>query len=235
MCGRCSITSTLGDLWGRFPLRDEDLAYQARFNIAPTDAVLVVIDEGSRGAGEQPHGEMVTWGLVPFSAKGTKGGGRLINARSETASRNHPFRFPMERRRCLVVADGFYEWRKEGKARRPFRFVVGAGGPFAFAGVWDEWRSPENGEAMRSCSILTTEANDLVSRIHDRMPVILRPEDEARWIDASVRDPAEVQSMLTPYAASDMEGFAVSEVVNSVRNDVRECVEPLVGGERLGA
>ena len=131
-------------------------------------------------------------------------------------------RFPIQRRRCLIVADGFYEWRKDGKARHPFRFVVDDGAPFAFADVWDEWRSPESAAPLRTCSVLTTQANALVARIHDCMPVILRPEDEARWIGASITDPAD-----------RMLAFAVSTVVNSVRNDVAECVEPLVGGERL--
>ncbi len=233
MCGRYSITTALGDLWTRFPLRDENLAYQARFNIAPTDPVLAVIDEGDRGTGPQPHGEMLKWGLVPFNAKDAKSGARLINARSETAARNYSFRFSMERRRCLVVADGFYEWRKEGKARHPFRFVVSDGAPFALAGLWDEWRSPNTDEVLRTCSILTTEANTLVAKIHDRMPVILRPEDEDRWINATTRDPNDVAQLLAPYPASEMEAFAVSTVVNSVRNDVLECIAPIPGGERL--
>ena len=234
MCGRYSITSSLGDLWARFPLHNEDLAYQARFNIAPTDPVLAVIDEGARGDGrQQPHGEMLRWGLVPYHAKDAKAAAKLINARSETAAANHAFRFPIQRRRCLIVADGFYEWRKDGKARHPFRFVVDDGAPFAFAGVWDEWRSPESAAPLRTCSVLTTQANTLVARIHDRMPVILRPEDEARWIDASITDPAEVAALLAPYPADRMLAFAVSTVVNSVRNDVAECVEPLADGERL--
>ncbi len=234
MCGRYSITSTLGDLWARFPIRNEDLAYQARFNIAPTDPVLAVINEGDRGSGlQEPHAEMLRWGLVPHDAEGTRGAARLINARSETAAGNHAFRSPIQRRRCIIVADGFYEWKKDGKARYPFRFVVDDGSPFGFAGVWDQWCSPETGDALRTCSILTTEANALVRRIHDRMPVILRPEDEPRWIDATITDPAVVTDLFAPYPADRMQAFAISTVVNSVRNDVPECIQPLPGGERL--
>jgi putative SOS response-associated peptidase YedK len=235
MCGRYSIVSTLGELWARYSLRNEDMEYQARFNIAPTNRVLTVVDEGNHGSDEQPHGEMLRWGLVPFTAKDMKGGPPLINARSETAAGKYPFRVPMQRRRCLIVADGFYEWRREGKARYPFRFVVGDGAPFAFAGIWDEWKSASSDEVLRTCSILTTQANTLVGQIHDRMPVILRPEDEARWIDSSITDPAEVSSLLVPYPALEMDAFAVSQVVNAVRNDIPECVMPTVGGERLTA
>ena len=233
MCGRYSITTALGDLWTRFPLRDENLAYQARFNIAPVDPVLTVIDEGDRGAGQQPHGEMLKWGLVPYNAKDAKSGAQLINVRAETAARNYSFRVHMERRRCLIVADGFYEWRKEGKARYPFRFVLGDGAPFAFAGIWDEWRSSDTDVVLRTCSILTTEANALVARVHDRMPVILRPEDEDRWVDASTRDPNDLAKLLAPSPASEMDAFAVSTAVNSARNDVPECIAPIRDGERL--
>ena len=220
MCGRYIITADLGSIFVRFGIRDEAMDYRPRYNVAPTDPVPVVLDDGSG-----PHGEMVRWGLVPWWAKDIKVGARMINARAETLATSAAFKEAFQRRRCLVIADGFYEWRKEGKARIPLRIGLRDWDLFAFAGLWESWRSKETGERVRSCSIITCEPNELIEPIHDRMPVILPMEAEADWLDGRVREPEELQRLLAPYPASRMEAYQVSTLANSVKNDSPELIQ----------
>ena len=158
------------------------------------------------------------WGLVPSWADDPKIGNRMINARAETAADKPSFRTAMRRRRCLIVADGFYEWQTIGKRRQPMYIHMRDGRPFAFAGLWESWEGADH-SALESCTILTTSANDLVRPIHDRMPVIIAPADYARWLDPAVQQAEPILPLLRPYPAEEMEAYAVSTRVNSPARD----------------
>ena len=220
MCGRYSLIADLGELARRFEFDGNWLTFDSSYNVAPTQEVLTVVGGETRRAG------YMRWGLIPRWAKKASIGSRMINARAETVAEKPAFREALRRRRCLVLADGFYEWQKVGASRRPMRIFMRTGEPFAFAGLWETWRDPE-GEVVPSCTILTTEANDLLRPIHDRMPVILPREREHFWLDANVNDPAAITDVLTPYPADAMEVYEVSSLVNSYVNDGPEILEPV--------
>ena len=166
------------------------------------------------------------WGLIPSWAKSASGGSRMINARAETLAERPSFRTALQRRRCLVLADGFYEWQGKGSSKRPMRITTASGEPFAFAGLWDGWRDPK-GEVVRSCTIITTSANELLSPIHDRMPVILTRELEPLWLDQDIQASAALTDVLVPHPANVMEAYEVSTLVNSPANDRPEMVVPV--------
>lgn len=220
MCGRYTQTADPDKLAQRFRLQTPGPGMSRRYNIAPTqDAPVVANDDPKRL-------RLMRWGLIPSWAKDEAIGNRMINARAETLAEKPSFKKPFERRRCLVLADGFYEWRKTpGVTKVPMRFVLKSREPFAFAGLWDLWRASD-GKEITSFTIVTTEANDLLRPVHDRMPVILRREDEERWLDSNQADPSRFLPLLRPYPAAEMEGYDVSTVVNSPRNDVPACVAP---------
>jgi len=219
MCGRYTLASTTpAQLRARFPL-GESVRIERRFNVAPGDDVLaVVMREGG------PTGALLRWGLVPPWAEDPRVGFRMINARAETVADKPAYRGPFERGRCLIVADGFYEWRREG-TRQPFHVTKGAGEPFAFAGIRTAWRNPEDpeGELLRSCAIVTTDANAVVRHIHPRMPAILDPDDEQEWLDPGT-PPARLHAMLHPLADGQTHARAVSRAVNDARYDGPECL-----------
>ena len=217
MCGRFSLISEIGELQGRFEFDGAGLPHAPRYNIAPSQPLLAVLNGGERRAAH------LRWGLIPLWAKDSSPGSRLINARAETVAQHNSFRTALAKRRCLVLADGFYEWQRAGKARRPMRIVMKSGEPFAFAGLWDSWRDP-SGEIVRSCTIITTEANDLLRPIHNRMPVILPREMESFWLDHDVDDPGALSSVLAPYPGEEMEAYEVSSLVNRPGNDGPEVV-----------
>jgi len=196
---------------------------QPRFNIAPTQPAPVVRINPLKA---EPERQLVFlhWGLVPSWAKDRTIGNRLINARAETAADKPSFRTALRRRRCLVVADGFYEWKTVGKRRQPMFIHLRDDQPLAFAGLWESWEGA-NHVAMESCTILTTEANDLIRPIHDRMPVIVAPEEYGRWLDPAVQEPGAVQPLLCPYPSEPMEAYAVTTVVNSPARDDERCLE----------
>jgi putative SOS response-associated peptidase YedK len=194
-----------------------------RYNIAPTQEVAAL----RRAEGEEePRLDLLRWGLVPFWAKEPSIGSRMINARGETVASKPAFRAALRRRRCLILADGFYEWKKTGGAKQPFHIRLREDRPFAFAGLWERWEGPEC-ESLRSCAIVTTEPNEMLAEVHDRMPVILPLEDHALWLDPAEQDPARVLPLIRSYPAGEMEAFPVSTWVNSPRNDDPRCVEPL--------
>ena len=216
MCGRFTLADPR-QLALRYDLAElADLA--PRFNVAPTQPVPAVV---STGGGRLVH---MRWGLVPSWAKDLSIGSRMINARAESLETRPAFRDALRARRCLVLADGFFEWKKEGRDRRPFHLRLATAEPFAFAGLWDEWRAPD-GALVRSCTIVTTDPNALVAPLHDRMPAILLAESEARWLDPTVQDLADLVDILQPYPSHLMETFEVAKVVNNVANDVPACVE----------
>ena len=212
MCARFTLGVDISDVFqGRFDslLREADI--QPRYNIAPTQQVLAITNEGARRA------ELMRWGLIPFWAKDPKIGSRMINAVGETAATKPAFRAAYKKRRCLILADGFFEWRKEGKAKIPTYIFLKSREIFAFAGLWETWKSA-SGEWVRSCTIMTTEPNDFIAPIHNRMPVILSEETEPLWLDPMTEGPGILQPLLSPSPAEEMESYLVSTYVNSPHN-----------------
>ena len=226
MCGRYTLTTSVARLGGLFELANRP-NLPARYNIAPTQAVAVVrLEEGLRVLAS------LRWGLIPSWAKDASLGAKMINARAETVAEKPAFRGAFRRRRCLVLADGFYEWRAEGKgAKQPYRMTLKDGEPFAFAGLWETW-TPADGEAVASCTIVTCAANDLLQPPHERMPVILPPGALRDWLDP-VAEAAALQALLRPYPSAAMTFSAVSTRVNSVRNDDPDCIAPLAATRLL--
>ena len=202
MCGRYSLIADIAELGERFEFDGADLTQAPRYNIAPTQMVLTVT------SGDGRHASYMRWGLIPSLAKSDSVGSRMINARAETVAERPSFRNSLQHRRCLVLADGFYEWQRTGKVRRPMRIVMKSGEPFAFAGLWDTWKDPK-GEIVRSCTIITTRANDLLNPIHNRMPVILPREPEGFWLDAGVREAGALSDVLAPYRGEDLDVYEV--------------------------
>ena len=219
MCGRFTLTWNLNELQGRFGFITEQMPLQPKYNIAPTDPVLTIINDGQR------RGEIMRWGLVPFWAKDLKIGSRMVNAVGETAASKPAFRNAFKKRRCLVLANGFYEWKKDGKLRTPIYLTLKSGDPMAFAGLWEIWKSPD-GEYVRSCTIVTTTPNSLIEPVHNRMPVILSEESEALWLDPLTEDPKVLEPLLIPAPPELMRSQVVSDYVNSVRNQGPECIVP---------
>jgi putative SOS response-associated peptidase YedK len=229
VCGRFTSTVAPADLARYFDVDEvvvDDLG--ARWNVAPTDEVYAVAQSAS--SGRRRLGTF-RWGLVPFFAKDAKAGVRMINARAETLLEKPAFRRPFERYRCIVPADGFYEWEAlEGKRKKqPWYFRRKDGDVLAFAGLWSVWRPDRDSDEGRlvSCSIITTAPNDLVGRIHDRMPVVLPPSTWAAWLDPTNDDVASLQTLLTPAPAELFEATAVVDAVSNVRNDGPHLLEPV--------
>lgn len=222
MCGRFSLTVDGQLLMEELRLTRIPDWYVPRYNVAPGQLVLAARDAG----GERRAGQL-KWGLVPSWAEEPSIGYRMINARSESVREKPSFRSAFEKRRCIIPADGFYEWRKEGKAKIPQRFVMKSRRPFAFAGLWETWRPKGGapGEPIHSFTILTTEANEVVSPVHDRMPVIIPIEQLDLWLDPEVPGDG-VEHLLKPYPAEEMESYEVSTIVNSPKNDNESCIEP---------
>lgn len=221
MCGRFTLTSNLDELQGRFGFLSEFTDHEPRYNIAPTQPVLTVTNDGQR------KGELMRWGLVPFWAKDLKIGARMINAVGETAATKPAFRAAFKKRRCLVLASGFYEWRTEGKQKLPAYIYPRSGEPMAFAGLWETWKSPE-GQVVKSCTIITTSANSFIQQIHHRMPVILSDETQALWLDPLTEDSQILEPLLIPAPTEFLTSHPVPNTVNSVKNQGAECILPLV-------
>jgi putative SOS response-associated peptidase YedK len=219
MCGRFTRTIDVEIVARRFGVAViEVAAAPPRYNIAPTQPVIVVGDDGHRYLTE------MHWGLIPSWAKDRSVGNRLINARAETLAVKPAFRAALRQRRCLVVADGFYEWQAVGRGKQPFYVLLKGREPFGFAALWDTWTSPE-GETIRSCAIVTTEANELLKPIHDRMPAILTRDAEAVWLDPTIQERSILLSLLTPYPAEAMEVRPVSAWMNNPAHDSPACIE----------
>ncbi|MEO8084582.1 MAG: SOS response-associated peptidase [Ardenticatenales bacterium] len=213
MCGRYTLSVPAETLAQHFGLETvPDVA--PRFNIAPTQAAPVVRLSVER---EAPVLDFLRWGLVPSWAKDASAAGRLINARSETAAEKPSFRSAMRHRRCLVPADGFYEWRAEGGAKQPYRIARPDGAPIAFAGLWERWGKGD--EPLETFTILTTAANATLAPLHDRMPVILDPADYALWLDPTASDVALVEPLLRAAPEGALTYYAVSRAVNRVGHD----------------
>lgn len=204
---------------------------EPRYNIAPTSLVPTVLRMPNTSAKQSPlqsdrQFHLLRWGLIPSWAKDSTMGARLINARAETVSEKPSFRAAFRHRRCLVVADGFYEWQRQERLKQPFYFRLQNGQPFAFAGLWERWKDSD-GVTIESCTILTTEANELLRSIHDRMPVILDPKDYDLWLDPAVQKPDPLQHLLRPYQSEAMTAYPVSTQVNNPSNNSPECINSL--------
>jgi len=222
MCGRFTLKTPVETLAEVFELPAvPDL--QPRFNIAPSEALATV-----RVAGKDPQRELaiLRWGLVPSWAEDPKVGNKMINARSETVATNGAFRSAFRRRRCLVLADGFYEWQRQEKRKQPFYIRMKDEAPFAFAGIWEVWEG-KAGQVLETCTLLTTEPNELMSPIHNRMPVILDRKAYDLWLDPEMREAEPLQALLRPYPAEKMTAYPVSQLVNSPGNDIPEVLEPV--------
>jgi putative SOS response-associated peptidase YedK len=218
MCGRFSLKADLSELAEEFPGFVFPTELLPRYNVAPSQAVAVVANNG------QNKVEFFRWGLIPAWAKEPSIGNRMINARAETLAEKPAFRAAYRRRRCLVLADGFYEWRAEpGRGgKTPFYIQLASGRPFAFGGLWERWQPGE--EAILSCTIITTPPNALLEPIHNRMPLILEPGDYTRWLEPAEREPTELSDLLQPYPASEMVAYPVSKLVNDPGNDSPDCI-----------
>jgi len=224
MCGRYTLSTNAQVLADLFRL-EEALALPPRYNIAPTQDVAIVRSE-AEGGGRRLS--LAHWGLIPSWAKDRGLGARMINARADTAAEKPAFRAAFKARRCLIPADGFFEWKATGERKQPHYIRLQDAGPFAFAGLWERW-APADGEPIESCTILTTEPNEVLRPIHDRMPVILPPEAWSLWLDPAVRERERLQPLLVPHPAAAMIAYPVGLGVNSARRDDPSCIEPLAG------
>lgn len=221
MCGRFSLGTPATTLAAQFNLFEVP-AWAPRYNIAPTQSAPTAV----RAASDPSRQFKVhRWGLIPPWAKDPGMGSQLINARAETVAIKPAFRKAFRERRCLILADGFFEWQRRGRHKQPFHIRMRDGRPFAFAGLWEHWEGPE-GSAIDSCTILTTTTNELVGTLHDRMPVILAPQDYDLWLDPAIQKVERLESLLRPYPSEEMTAYPVSTRVNNPANDSPECVEP---------
>jgi putative SOS response-associated peptidase YedK len=228
MCGRYRLSRRKQVVEEYFESPSDEEDWNPRYNIAPTQPVAAI-----RQAGQNRILSIMRWGLVPSWASDISIGARLINGRSETVLEKPAFRDSFRLRRCLVPADGFYEWKKAGKERYPFHFVMKDSSLFAFAGVWDRWRSPA-GQVVESCSILTTAPNELLEGVHDRMPVILPQRHYQTWLTAPATESQRLAELLVPFDASVMQRYPVSSLVNKPENDVPECALEVPSPETQG-
>ena len=216
MCGRYTLTvdvKTIAETFGVAPT----IEAAPRYNVAPTQEVVSILSNGS------VHLDWLQWGLIPSWAKDESIGSKMINARAETLAEKPSFKRLLRSKRCLVVADGFYEWKKEQGGKTPMYITLKSGSPFAFAGLWDLWHGPD-GQEIRSCTIVTTQPNAVVASIHDRMPAILLPNAREMWLDTSLKDEQALLPLLAPYPADEMMARAVSRLVNNPKVEGAELI-----------
>jgi putative SOS response-associated peptidase YedK len=234
VCGRYTSTSAPADLARIFEV-DEVKVEQLplRYNVAPTQEVYAVAVRRSKDDGEKPRRQLgaFRWGLIPWWAKDLSVGSKMINARSEGIEHKRAYQEALSRRRCIIPADAFYEWQPQGDKRAKLPYVIRHldGSPLAFAGLWDRWRPRDqpDAEPVRSCVIITTEANDLIAPIHDRMPVVLPPDAWASWLDPDNADRDAIRGFLRPAPSADFDAYPVSTLVNGVAHEGPELIEPV--------
>ncbi|MGB8725633.1 MAG: SOS response-associated peptidase [Terriglobales bacterium] len=227
MCGRYKLSRRKQVIEEYFDCVSDESDWSPRYNIAPTQPIPVICQHPKEPVREL---SLMRWGLIPSWAKDASGAARMINARSESASTKPAFRDALKFRRCLIPADGFYEWATTAKAKQPYCFEVGEGELFAFAGLWDRWTGG-SGNAVETCSILTTTPNAVTAAVHDRMPVILDPDGYDLWLDPGMRSVAAASELLKPYDARLMRCYPVSRRINSVVDDDEECSARVEVGE----
>lgn len=224
MCGRFTLTATIDEIIDRFDIQSfsEEENYLPSYNIAPSQSVLAVINDGKSN-----RMGFLKWGLVPPWAKDTSIGYKMINARAETITEKPSFRKAFQKKRCLVIADSFYEWKRHNdKTKTPMRIKLKSNELFAMAGIWEGWQAPD-GKILHSCTVITTTPNELMKDIHDRMPVILKREDEPIWLDPNISEKNVLNQLLVPYDNSLMETYEVSSLVNSPKNNSIELIQKI--------
>ncbi|MCM3653380.1 SOS response-associated peptidase [Metabacillus litoralis] len=221
MCGRFTLTITFEELVKRYAIEDQGTPFhRPRYNVAPMQQVPAIINDGSKNR----LGEL-RWGLVPSWAKDDKFAGKTINARGETLLEKPSFKNLVYRKRCIIPADSFFEWINVEGQKRPIRFLKKDNSIFSMAGLYDTWINPTNGAKMNTCTIITTTPNKLVSHVHDRMPVILKKEDEQKWLKRNEVNVKELLRLLMPFPTEEMLAYPVSTLVGNVKNEGPECIE----------
>lgn len=220
MCGRFTLRTPAKDIAQLFEVTVPD--FDPRYNIAPSQDVTAVRFNSERGKREFTF---LQWNFMPSWSDEPKTKYSMINTRAETVAEKRSFRAAFQKRRCLILADGFYKWQKRDGNKQPYFLHMKDDRAFAFAGLWEHWKGV--GEELESCTIIVTEPNELLEPIHDRMPVILRPDDYDQWLDPELSDKERLQRLLRPYPSGEMEAYAVSTLVNKPTNDVEKCVEPV--------
>lgn len=222
MCGRFTLTVNPAELQDTFSDFIFPQKFAPRFNIAPSQPLLAIPNDGANKA------DFFIWGLIPMWAKDPSIGNRLINARGETVAEKPSFRGSFKYKRCLILADGFYEWKANPgtKTKTPYYIHMKDRKPFVFAGLWDTWDSPD-GSSIKTCTIITTEPNELMAPIHNRMPVILHTRDHAKWLDTAPQTPDDLLPLIKPFSADEMAAYPVSTLVNKPSNDKPELVVPV--------
>jgi putative SOS response-associated peptidase YedK len=220
MCGRFTQTATPAIIAEQFGVAAPSL-FQLRYNIAPSQPIAVIRIEPDSTTRTIV---MLRWGLIPSWAKDPKMGNQCINAKAETVAEKPSFRSAFKNRRCLVVATGFYEWQVQGRTKQPMWIGLQSQRPFAFAGLWEQWK-PADGEPLETCTIITTEPNGLMAQIHNRMPVILGPAFYDQWLDPTFQPIESLKALLRPYPGEELIAYPVSTLVNNPRHDVPQCLE----------
>lgn len=221
MCGRFTLVTNLEKWKERFQIEVIPFEGKPRYNIAPSQHIpAIILDRGHRRIGQ------LKWGLVPAWAADETGGYKMINARCETLHEKPAFKQLFVKKRCIVPADSFYEWMQSITGKQPMRIMMKSGEPFAFAGLYDTWTNPV-GEKVHTCTIVTTQANELIENIHERMPVILKKEDEKIWLDREKYDQLKLQSLFTPNDSNEMLVYPVSTKVGSPKNDDPSCIQEI--------
>ena len=221
MCGRFTLTATFEEIIDRFDIQSflEEELYSPSYNIAPSQSVLAVINDGRVN-----RMGFLKWGFIPPWAKDLSIGNKMINARAETISEKPSFRNAFKKKRCIVIADSFYEWKRhEDKTKTPMRIKLKTDELFAMAGIWEGWKSPD-GKTLYTCSVITTGPNELMKDIHDRMPVILKRDNEKTWLDPAIADTTRLEPLLVPFDENEMETYEVSSLVNSPKNNSIELI-----------
>ena len=223
MCGRYRLSRRKQIIAEHFETQPWDEDWSPRYNIAPTQHVPVIRQHPTEPVRQV---SLMKWGLIAHWSKSASDAARTINARSETAATKPAFRDPLKYRRCLIPADAFYEWKRNGASKQPFCFEVNEGALFAFAGLWDGWKNPE-GQWVKTCTILTTTPNAVTSAVHDRMPVILHKDDYNAWLDPGITNVLVVSELLKPFDAQLMQCYPVGTRINHVANDDEDCSRPI--------
>lgn len=221
MCGRFTVSMDIEELQQAFPGVDFGLYLKPNFNVAPSQTVLAIPDFESSKA------HAFHWGLVPPWSKDKSIGYKMINARAETLAEKPSFRKPLQKQRCLIPTNGFFEWKAAGNTKQPYYIRLKSGKPFAFAGLWEKWMQSDQ-EPLYSCTIITTVANELLQTLHQRMPVILPPDHYPTWLDTSIVESDRLSALLKPYGSEQMSFFPVSTLVNNPRNNSPDCVQAVL-------
>ncbi len=222
MCGRFEIHSTLEIIAKVFGIDSITFDYEPSYNVAPSQDILLVVNDGKRRLIKS------RWGFVPSWSKELSAGYKMINARAESVADKPSFQQAFQNQRCLVVADGFYEWKKEGTKKRPFYIRLKNGQPFGFVGLYNIWKTPE-GEQIYTSTIITTDANEIVQPLHDRMPVIAEPDQYDLWLDPRIHDKTLLRNVLKPFLSEGLEVYEVTPKVNSPKNNSPENIQRIAG------